>query len=111
MNEHQLPKYSIVSCAITGHQKFGPTIQTCDGESGYVDHADIADIPGPDTRWPAIGSRVRGVVLGYRRDGRMMVSLRPRDMLLVQSVPDPDQALQRWAALGKSGSTDNAVRE
>ena len=99
MTTADIPRYTLVDGEVTGRQDYGLIVRAADNRPGFVDSADIADEPVPQEEWPSTGTRLRGVVLGVTRDGRLRLSLRPRDVTLVESVPDPAGALRTWHAL------------
>jgi predicted RNA-binding protein with RPS1 domain len=70
----------VVTGEVVGHQHYGPVVLVDTGERGFVDSADVSDArPVPVDLWPAVGDRVRAVVLGVARDGRVRLSLRGLD--------------------------------
>lgn len=101
-------RYSLVGLEVTGHQPYGVLVRTDAGISGFVDRADISDVPIPPEDWPAIGSRAPGVVLGVTRQGKLRASLRPADVSLVEGVDDPRCAFAAWA---KRGFADDAEKD
>ncbi|MFJ1760615.1 hypothetical protein ACIOD2_09885 [Amycolatopsis sp. NPDC088138] len=90
-------RYDVVECAVTGHVHYGLLIAAEDGERGFVDRAEITDEPGEP--WPETGSRLRGVVLGYTRDGRLRVATRPGYVELVATADDPAAGAADWSRL------------
>jgi hypothetical protein len=73
-------------------------VETASGERGWVDADDIADeVVAGD--WPAVGTTVAGVVLGYTRDGRVRLATRPGYVKYVRESGDPGNGLVAWERL------------
>jgi hypothetical protein len=69
-----------VEFIVTGAQPYGILVETVDGERGWVEDDAIAEGPVlPRSDWPQPGERLRGLVLGYTRDGRIRACLRAVD--------------------------------
>jgi hypothetical protein len=109
--ERAARRYSLVDLEVTGHQSFGVLFRTADGESGFVDLADISDVPIGRDEWPAVGYRGTGVVLGTTRAGKLRASLRPADVGLARDVDDPDGALDSWFRVRDRGFADESERD
>lgn len=103
MTEIRLRRYSLIDAEITGHRTYGVSFRTERGESGFVDKADVSDVPTSPADWPLVGQVVTCVVLGIARDGRVRASARQSDVALARSVNDPDGALRRWIAIRDEG--------
>lgn len=103
-------RYSLVDLEVTGHQSFGVLFRTANGESGFVDSADISDAPIARDDWPAVGSRGTGVLLGATRAGKLRVSLRPADVGLAKVVDDADSSLKTWFQVRDHGFADESER-
>jgi hypothetical protein len=103
-------RYSLVDLEVTGHQPYGVLVRTADGTSGFVDSADISDVPISRADWPPIGYRAAGVVLGVTRAGRLRGSLRPADVELVESVDDPQSVFAEWGRIRDRGFADDAEK-
>jgi hypothetical protein len=108
MTAEQAGRYSLVDLEVTGHQPYGVLVRTADGAPGFVDSADISDVPIAREDWPAIGHRAAGVVLGVTRAGKLRASLRPADVGLVQGVDDAQSAFTEWARVRDQGFADEA---
>jgi len=107
-----LPKYAVTSCEVDGRREYGLLVHSVDTEEkGYVDRADVGDFALPESEWPSNGSRVRCVVLGYARAGRLRLSLRPRDLALADSVDDVRAALRHWIHVRDLGQDDPIAME
>jgi hypothetical protein len=111
MTPEQAHRYSLVDLEVTGHQPYGVLFRTAAGAPGFVDRADISDVPIAPEDWPAIGHRGTGVVLGVTRSGKLRASLRRADVGLVGSVDDAESALNVWARIRDRGFTDAADRD
>jgi hypothetical protein len=110
MTAEQAGRYSLVDLEVTGHQPYGVLVRTADGTAGFVDSADISDVPIARADWPAIGYRAAGVVLGVTRAGKLRASLRPADVELVKGVGDAQTAFTEWARVRDQGFADDAER-
>jgi hypothetical protein len=64
---------------VTGAQHYGILIQTDSGERGWVEEEYLSDRKLRREEWPPVGVSLRGLVLGYARDGRIRVCLRDVD--------------------------------
>lgn len=102
------PRYTVVSCTVVDHQRYGLVIQSELGQRGFVDRAEISDGVISVDMWPKVGDQIRGVVLGYTNDGRIRISARPRDVTLIESLAEPMAAMEEWRAI-KETSTRNVI--
>jgi len=109
--EQAARRYSLVDLEVTGHQPYGVLFRTAEGESGFVDMADISDVPITRGDWPPVGYRGTGVVLGVTRTGKLRVSLRPAYVGLVRNVGDPDSAFEMWFQVRDRGFADDSERD
>ncbi|WP_188284847.1 hypothetical protein [Streptomyces sp. CBMA29] len=95
-----LAKYAVVS-AVTGLRRpYGQSLRLEDGTTGFVDSADLTD-----TAEPLIlpeGAEVVGVVLGYTNNGRVRLTLRPRDVALARATEDTAAATSLWVRVASS---------
>ncbi|MGW6448601.1 hypothetical protein [Lentzea sp. NPDC055074] len=90
-------RYDIVHCLVTGRVRYGLLIESEDGERGFVDSSYITDQPGEP--WPELGQRLRCIVLGYAKDGRLRAAATPLCVEMVASADDPVAAVERWSVL------------
>ncbi len=68
-----------VNFTVTGAQHYGVLIRTDSGERGWIESDYVSDVrPGRD-EWPGVGTALRGLVLGYTKDGRIRIALRHVD--------------------------------
>lgn len=109
MTVDRVARYEIVKCVVTGRQHYGLLVRTEGGEAGFIDSADIADGGNSKIDWPAIGSRLSCVVLGYTREGRIRVASAPSYVRLISELDDPVQALGEWKVLRESQWSDEIV--
>jgi len=66
-------RFDPVECVVVGHIHYGLLIESEDGERGFVDRMYIGGAPG--TPWPAVGTVLPCVVIGYtRRFNRLRVA-------------------------------------
>jgi ribosomal protein S1 len=72
----------LVSGVVTEHRPFGFFVDVGEEELGVALITMLEDEPrSPDPVFPAVGSRVEGVFLGYSGPGRQpRISLRPADI-------------------------------
>jgi len=93
-------RYDVVEVNVTRHLHYGLVVVGPLSLPGYVDSDHIRDWAQRAQPWPEVGSRIRGVVLGYTSvrpaPTRLRVTARPGDIALVESVEDPDEALRTW---------------
>ena len=68
-----------VGFVVTGAQHYGVLIETDSGERGWIEAEYISDARLRQEEWPAPGTSLRGLVLGYTADGRIRVCLREVD--------------------------------
>jgi hypothetical protein len=103
---------SLVECRVIKHAPYGLMLRTLPGdEPGYADSDAISDEPRSGTdHWPAVGAKVQCVVIARRRDGRLALSCRPRDVALARAAPDPVSALEAWRRVRDDGSRDPGLR-
>src|SRR5689334_12700076 len=99
-------KYAVVECIVVRHQHYGLMVQLGTGDKGFVDQLEIADFPMQADEWPAVGDRIRAVVLGSNQDGRLRLSARRRDIVLIESSMDPASALEEWQRVKNSDSSE-----
>jgi hypothetical protein len=81
MTGERLPVGACVSGQVMEHAIWGLVLRLDDGRAAVVDRLYVADLP-PKPNWPefpAIGSRVEGIVQGYMPNGQLRVSLRESD--------------------------------
>lgn len=64
---------------VTGAQHYGVLIETDSGERGWIEAEYLSDARIRPEEWPAAGTSLRGLVLGYTADGRIRVCLRAVD--------------------------------
>jgi hypothetical protein len=72
----------LVTGVVTEHRTFGVFVDVGEEEPGVALITMLEDEPrSPDPVFPAVGSRVEGVFLGYSGPGRQpRISLRPADI-------------------------------
>jgi predicted RNA-binding protein with RPS1 domain len=104
-----LPKYTVIECTVIGHRSYGLIVRLDSGESGFVDRSYIADTVLSIDEWPRVNTRIRGILLGYTRDGRVRVSARRRDRVLIESLNNPESALHEWQMI-ESSTVDDTER-
>lgn len=102
MAVNKISKYDIIECIVTGHAPYGLIIESASGGSGYIDSGDISDRPVERKDWPTVGDAITGVVMSSLRDGRLVVSMRPSDLVLVRSASDIQAAMDAWARLRRA---------
>lgn len=90
-------RYDVVHCSVVGHARYGLLIESQDGERGFVDSSYITDKPGEP--WPAVGQRLRCVVLGHTREGRLRAPAMPLYVETVAAADDPVAAVDTWSLL------------
>lgn len=76
-----------VDFVVTGAQHYGVLIETTAGEKGWIEEEYLSATRLPREDWPQAGERLRGLVLGYAKDGRIRVCMRE-----VDGRPSPE----RW---------------
>ena len=103
-------RYAVVDSTVVGHQRYGVLVRSDSGRPGFIDRADLADGPAPPHEWPAIGDRVRAVVLGPTRTGRLRLCTRPSYLALIGSVTDPAVALAEWVRAADPGARQEFYR-
>lgn len=94
-------RYDIVHCSVVGHAQYGLLIESEDGERGFVDSSYVTDTPGE--AWPAVGQRLRCVVLGYTNNGRLRAAATPLYVEMLAAADDPVTAVQEWSSLTGRG--------
>lgn len=94
-------RYDIVHCLVIGHARYGILIESEDSELGFVDSSYITDQPGEP--WPEVGQRLRCMVLGYAKDGKLRVAATPLCVEMVAASDDPAAAVERWSVLAGRG--------
>lgn len=94
-------RYDVVHCSVVGHARYGLLVESEDGEHGFVDSSYITDKPGEP--WPAVGRRLRCVVLGYTKDDRLRVAATPLYVEMVAAADDPVTAVDEWSLLTGRG--------
>jgi hypothetical protein len=101
MSDIDAPRHPLVECEVTGHRHYGLVVRTVAGDRpGYVDASAISDeLFTPADLWPSMGRVLTCVVVGGRRDGRLNLSCRPRDVELARSVADVREALAEWRTI------------
>ncbi|WP_035280222.1 hypothetical protein [Actinokineospora spheciospongiae] len=101
-------RYDVVEATVTRHLHYGLVVVGPLDLPGYVDSDHIRDWAQREQPWPEVGSRIRGVVLGYTSvrpaPTRLRVTARPGDIALVESVDDPDEALRTWRDTSPKGA-------
>lgn len=80
-----------VGFQVTGAQHYGVLIETEAGERGWIEEEYLSRTKLTREDWPPVGTRLRGLVLGYTADDRIRVCLRE-----VDGQPSPDS----WPPLG-----------
>jgi predicted RNA-binding protein with RPS1 domain len=96
-SDDQFPKYAIVTCMVTSRPDFGIFVEEIGSrQAGFVDTTDMADSVDQFSGPPETGDNIRAVVLGRTRDGRLRLSMRPRDLKLVAALHDPEAAFLEW---------------
>jgi hypothetical protein len=95
-------KYELIECNVVAHASYGLIIESTSGERGYIDTADIGDTPLERKDWPSVGRTITGVAIGYRRDGRLVISARPSDIALVRAAVDIQGTMNEWARLRRA---------
>jgi hypothetical protein len=93
---------------VTNQPFYGVVVETDAGSPGYIDSEFIADVPLGRDEWPAVGARLRAMVLAGTR--RLALSARESDLVLVDSVHDICTVVREWQAV-KVGIESPAVRE
>jgi hypothetical protein len=88
-------RYDVIQCSVIGHAQYGLLIESEDGERGYVDSTHITDKPREP--WPAVGQRLRCVVLGYTKEGRLRAAATPQYVEVVAAADDPVAADDQWS--------------
>lgn len=81
MTGDRLPVGAHVSGEVMEHAIWGLVLHLDDERVAIVDRVYVGDLP-PKPEWPefpAVGSRVEGVVQGYMPNGQLRVSLRESD--------------------------------
>jgi hypothetical protein len=112
MGQGILTRYSIITFEVIGYADYGLLVRDVDsGARGFVDRADVADAPIRADAWPAVGERVRGIVLGCSRDGRIRVHSGQEYVALIESLADPDSAMREWVAVKRAGVSDSGIRD
>lgn len=76
---------AVVQFTVSGHQHYGVLVTTDEGERGWIEAEYLSKDQLSQAQWPAIGTRLRGLVLGYTADGRVRVCMREVDG---QASPD-----------------------
>lgn len=94
-------RYDVVHCSVVGHAQYGLLVESEDGEHGFVDSSYITDTPGEP--WPAVGRRLRCVVLGYTKEGRLRAAATPLYVEMVAAADDPVTAVDEWSQLTGRG--------
>lgn len=111
MDDSLIPKYTTLYGTVTGRPIYGVVVETDAGSPGFVDSDFIADVPLGRDAWPAVGARLRVMVLASTRDGRLALSARESDLVLVDSVDDPNAVFREWRSVQEAGVGSAAVRE
>ncbi len=81
-----------IQVMVTGAQPYGLLIEANEGEKGWIETEYLSDTKLEPRDWPPVGTRLRGLVLGYTRDGRIRVCMRE-----VDGRPSPE----RWPPADK----------
>src|SRR5947209_8025121 len=89
-------KYTAIECTVVGHQPYGLIVQSENDERGFIDSIEISDSPAARGEWPSKGQRLPCVVLGRTKDGRLRLSARQSDVMLVRTVDNVADALAEW---------------
>lgn len=92
-------RYDLVHCSVVGHARYGLLIESEDGARGFVDSSYVSDRPGEP--WPEVGRRLRCVVLGYTRDGRLRVAATPTYVDVMASTGDAVAAYEQCRSLNR----------
>lgn len=112
MNDSLVSKYTTLYCTVTSQQDYGVVVETDAGPRGYIDSEFIADVPLSRDEWPAVGTRLRVMVLAGTGDSRRLaLSARESDLVLVDSVVDPHAVTREWRAVEEAGTESAAARE
>ncbi len=103
----------MIDCQVVRHQHYGLVTTSMEGRvPGYVDASAIGDeLSVGMADWPPVGSVIRCVVLGHRRDGRLNLSCRPRDVELVCSVSDIGSSLDQWSVIRDAPAGSGSLLE
>lgn len=109
--EYQLRKYAMVTGIIAEHKAYGLLLVLENGDEGFADSSDVADIPVSADDWPPVGESVRAVVLGPTRIGRVRLSLRRSDVEVVAALNDPEVEFRNWEALMADRSGNAIARD
>ncbi|NNH72613.1 hypothetical protein HLB23_22580 [Nocardia uniformis] len=97
MDERQ-PRYAIAECVVTGYAPWGILVTTDAGRHGWVAAEYLADGTIRRDEWPAVGTRLTGVVLGYTHAGRIRLATIPSYVAALRDSTDPAAAARLWAA-------------
>jgi len=79
LREHRPRRGDEIEFEVAGAQHYGVLIRTNSGAPGWIEADHLSDSVVRREAWPPAGTRLRGLVLGVTRDGRIRVSLRPVD--------------------------------
>jgi hypothetical protein len=110
MDEPMISRYQTLYCVVKSQQVYGLVVETETGRPGYIDSEFIADTPAHRDQWPTVAARLRVMVLGVTGDGRLVLSARESDLVLADSLVDPDAARQDWRAVKESGADAATAR-
>jgi hypothetical protein len=91
-------RYSVVKCTVVSHPHYGLFVRLSSGRSGYVDSDMIADMPVAVDAWPPVGSTLRAVVLGTRKDGVVRLCSQPSYLAFVEEALEPRRAAELWVS-------------
>lgn len=110
MESDRLQRYAVVSGTVVSHPHYGVFLTTDAGDRAFVDSDYVADGDVRRDEWPQPGERVRGMVLGVTRDGRVRLTTRQSDLDLVDECVDASRAMAAWDAFRQTGDA-GSVRE
>ncbi|MFS8101787.1 hypothetical protein LFM09_32130 [Lentzea alba] len=103
MESERLRRYAVVSGTVVSHPPYGIFLTTDTGDRAFIDSDYVADGGVRRDEWPQPGERVRGMVLGVTRDGRVRLSTRQSDVDLVDEGVDASRAMAAWDAFRQAG--------
>jgi hypothetical protein len=104
----QRARYAVIDVTVVEHTRFGMIVASADGERGWVEDDLIHDNRDRGAAWPAVGSTLTTVVMGYTADGRIRLAARPADVRYARAARDPGGGL---AAVERVRATDADVRQ
>jgi hypothetical protein len=77
----QLNRGDEVEFIVTGARHYGVLVETIGGEKGWIEAEYLSVSNVPSEAWPSVGTRMRGLVLGYTKEGegRIRIAMRAVD--------------------------------